>query len=137
MITEKDNNIPNQDNTSYLSTLNTITTQQQLPIQQRLTRMYDSPPSLILPSEHSTHTTPHIFPQQGSSNNKSNKTFDPSNTTIESCRNSLTHYTQPASTIDTLHTDPPSNYTTSRNLSKPPFPTVPTNPLSYRLTVLT
>ena len=38
-----------------------------------------------------------------------------------------------ALTFNTLHSNTILNYTTSRNLSKPPLQTIPTNPLSYSL----
>ena len=46
---------------------------------------------------------------------------------------SLTQNRQPVLTINTLHTNPLSNFTTSRNLSRPIIPTIPNNPLSYDL----
>ena len=46
---------------------------------------------------------------------------------------SHTQNPQPVLTINTLHTNPLSNFTTSRNLSRPPIPTIPNKPLSYNL----
>ena len=40
---------------------------------------------------------------------------------------------QTALTINTFHFNAIPNYTTSRNLSRPPLHTIPTNPLSYSL----
>ena len=36
--------------------------------------------------------------------------------------------------INTIHSNPPFNYNTSRHLSRPPLQTIITNPLSYNLT---
>ena len=36
--------------------------------------------------------------------------------------------------INTIHSNPPFNYTTSRHLSRPPLQTILTNPLSHNLT---
>ena len=55
---------PNQDNTSTLSTSNTLTTQELQP-QQTMQPNYDPPP---LPSQYSPPTAPHNSPQQGYSN---------------------------------------------------------------------
>ena len=45
-----------------------------------------------------------------------------------------TQNTQPTLTINTLQTLSISKYTTSRNITRPPLQTIPTNPLSYNLT---
>ena len=42
--------------------------------------------------------------------------------------------TQPTLNINTIQSNPPLNYTTSRHLSRPPLQTILTNPLSYNLT---
>ena len=42
--------------------------------------------------------------------------------------------TQPTLNINTIHSNPSFNYTTSRHLSRPPLQTILTNPLSYNLT---
>ena len=42
--------------------------------------------------------------------------------------------TQPSLNINTIHSNPSLNYTTSRHLSRPPLQTILTNPLSYNLT---
>ena len=44
-----------------------------------------------------------------------------------------TQNTQPTLTINTLQINPISNYTTSRNITRPPLQTIPTKPLSYNL----
>ena len=41
---------------------------------------------------------------------------------------------QPILAINTLQPNLISNYTTSRNITRPPLQTIPTNPLSYNLT---
>ena len=48
-------------------------------------------------------------------------------------QNTQTQNIQTALTIITLHSNAIPNYTTSRNLSRPPIQTKPTNPLSYSL----
>ena len=45
-----------------------------------------------------------------------------------------TQNTQSTLTINTLQPNPISNYTTSRNIPRPPLQTKPTNPRSYYLT---
>ena len=45
-----------------------------------------------------------------------------------------TQNTQPILTIITLQPNPISNFTTSRNVTRPPLQTIPTNLLSYNLT---
>ena len=45
-----------------------------------------------------------------------------------------THNIQTGLNVSTLHSNPPSNYTTSRNLSRPPLQPLLTNSLSYNLT---
>ena len=112
----------------------------------RRQRNYDPPPS---PSEISIHSTPHISPQQGSSNtfsirqNPLHETqFHTSTTPIQShqtllylpAQSSVSSSTPPILTINTLHTNPKTNVTTSRNLSRPPSPLIESNPLSYSLT---
>ena len=42
--------------------------------------------------------------------------------------------TQPTLNINTIHSNPSSNYTTARQLSRPPLQPLLTNPLSYNLT---
>ena len=42
--------------------------------------------------------------------------------------------TQPTLNINTIHSNPLSNYTTARHLSRPPLQPILTNPLSYSLT---
>ena len=42
--------------------------------------------------------------------------------------------TQPTLNINTIHSNPLSNYTTARHLSRPPLQTILINPLSYNLT---
>ena len=51
-----------------------------------------------------------------------------------SAQRTQTQNTQHTSTINTLQSNPISNYTTSRNFTRPPLQTIPTNPLSYNLT---
>ena len=44
------------------------------------------------------------------------------------------HTTQPTLNINTIHSNPLSNYTTARHLSRPPLQPLLTDPLSYNLT---
>ena len=67
----------NQDNTSTLSTSNTHITQ-EFQTQQTSSRNYDPP---LLSSQYSTQTTPHNYPQQGSSNTKTTNTVQFQTTT--------------------------------------------------------
>ena len=128
---------------STSSTLNTNTQQPQSQSQPLTDRIQDSPP----PSESSTHTTPHNFPQQGPS------TF--SATPIDT-QNSLQLYFQsvtsprqvtfrtppynPAQNVfatlkktcfifNTIHSIPNATSANYRTLSRPPLPTVPTKTL--------
>ena len=48
-------------------------------------------------------------------------------------QNTQTQNMQTALTINNLPSITISNYTTSRNLSRPPLQTIPTNPLTYSL----
>ena len=48
-------------------------------------------------------------------------------------QNTQTQNIQTALPINTLHSKAIPNYTTTRNLSRPPLQTIPTNPLSYSL----
>ena len=100
------------------------------------------------PSNDSTHSTPHNSPQQGSSNTFSTRqpTFNATQfqTTTPPIQSPQTipyipaqppiQSTNPTLTINTLHTNPTSNATTSRTLSRPPIPLIQNNPLSYNLT---
>ena len=144
-ITEHTDHIFNQENPSTLSVTKTIDTQ---PPQshQTIQRNYDPPPP---PSENSTHSTPHNSPQQGSSNSFSIRQnplretqFHTSTTPIQShqtpqylpAQPSVSSNTSPILNINTLHTNPITNVTTSRNLSRPLLPLIQNNPLSYNLT---
>ena len=129
---------PNQDNTSTLSTSNTLTTQELQP-QQTIQPNYDPPPP---PSQYSPLTTPHNSPQQGSSitqvtNTVQFQTITPTTQPEEpTLANTLAQTTQtqsmqPALTINTLQSIPLPNYTASRHLSRPPLQFIPANPLSY------
>ena len=106
-----------------------------------LPRKYDPPP---LPLQYSTQTTPYKSPQQVPSNTQTTNTVHfqtPSPTTQLSvptlaytpAQNTQTQNIQTALPIDTLHFNAKPKYITSRNLSRPPLQTIPTNPLSDRL----
>ena len=135
----------NQDNTSTLSASNTHLIQ---PYQTQQPRSYDpSPP----PSQFLTQTTPHISPQQCTSNTHATnapqiqptvqfQTTTPTRQPIlqtlayTPAQNTQTQKIQTGLTIKILHSNAIPNYTTSRNSSRPPLQTIPTNPLSYSFT---
>ena len=130
-----------QDNTSTLSTSHTNVTQ---PSQtQRYPRQnYDLPP---IPPQFSTQINTHDSPQQGSSNTQhiytvhfqtptplSPPEIKPS--TYAPAQSNPVQNVQTGLNINTIHSNPPFNYTTSRHLSRPPLQTILTNPISYNLT---
>ena len=134
-----------QDITSVLSTSHTNITQ---PSQTQASprRNYD-PPSF--PPQFSTQIHTHKSPQQSSSNtqhttqNTNTVHFQtptpPSPTEIQTstytpAQTNPVQNAQPSLNINTIHSNPPFNYTTSRHLSLPTLQTILTNPLSYNLT---
>ena len=130
-----------QDNISVLSTSPTNVTQ---PSQTQTSprQNYDPPP---IPRQFTTQINTHNSPQQGSSNVQHTKTVHFQTPTPLSLPNIQTStYTpaqsnsvqnvQPGLNINTIHSNPPFNYTTSRHLSRPPLQPILTNPLSYNLT---
>ena len=144
-ITENNTHPFNQENPSTISMTNDTET---LPssIHQTIPQNYDPPPP---PSIHSTHSTPHNSPQQGSSNTFStqqpplNETqFQTTTPPIQSPQTipyipaqiPVQSNNPPILTINTLHTNPISNATTSSTLSRPPLPLIQNNPLIYNLT---
>ena len=144
-ITQHNDHIFNQENPSTLSATNTIDTQTTQTLHARQLN-YDPPPP---PSENSIHSTPQNSPQQGSSNtfsirqNPLHETqFHTSTTPIQShqtlqylpAQSPVSSSTPPILTINTLHTNPITIVTTSRNLSRPPSPLIQNNQLSYNLT---
>ena len=135
----------NPDNTSVLSTSKTNITQ---PSQTKILspRNYN-PPSV--PHQFSTQINTHDSPQQSSSNthyiaqNTNTVHFQtrtpPSSSEIQTSTNTpaqtnSVQTTQPTLNINTNHSNPSSNYTTARHLSRPPLQPILTNPLSYSLT---
>ena len=135
----------NQDNTSILSTSNTNITQ---PSQTQILspRNYNPPP---VPPQFSTQINTHNSPQPSSSNthyiaqNTNTVHFQtptpPSSSEIQTstytpAQTSSVQTTQPTLNINTIHSNPSSNYTTARHLSRPPLQPILTNPLSYSLT---
>ena len=135
----------NPDNTSVLSTCNTNITQ---PSQTQVPspRNYN-PPSV--PPQFSTQINTHNSPQQSSSNthhitqNTNTVHFQtptpPSPSEIQTstytpAQTNPVQTTQPTLNINTIYSNPSSNYTTARHLSRPPLQTILTNPLSYSLT---
>ena len=130
-----------QDNTSVLSTSHTNIAQPS----QTLTspRQNYDPPSI--PSQFVTSNNTHGFLQQGSSNTQLTNTVHfqtptpPSPPQIQTstytpAQNNPIQNVQTGLNINTIHSNPPFNYTTSRNLSRPPLQPILTNPSSYNLT---
>ena len=135
----------NPDNTSVLSTSNTNITQPSQ-IQVPSPRNYN-PPSVS--PQFSTQINTHNSPQQSSSNthnitqNTNTVHFQtptppsPSEmqtSTYTPAQTNTVKTTQPTLKINTIHSNPSSNYTTARHLSRPPLQTILTKPLSYSLT---
>ena len=130
-----------QDNTSILSTSHTNVTQ---PSQtQRSPRQNYDPPSI--PPQFSTQITTHDSPEQGSSNIQHTitvhfQTLTPPSppeiqaSTYAPAQSNPIQNLQIGLNINTIHSNPPFNYTTSRHLSRPPLQPILTNPLSYNLT---
>ena len=134
----------NPDNTSILSTSNTNITQ---PSQtQILSPRNYNPPSV--PPQFSTQINTHDSPHQSSSNTpytaQNNITVHFQTPTPPSSSEIHTSTYTPAQTnsvqttqtlnINTIHSNPSTNYTTARHLSRPPLQPILTNPLSYSLT---
>ena len=130
-----------QDNTSILSTSHTNVTQ---PSQtQRSPHQNYDPPSIPPQSLTQIHT--HNSPQQGSSNTQHTNTIHfqtptpPSPPEIQTstytpAQSNPVQMVQTSLNINTIHSNPPFNYTTSRHLSRPPLQPKLTNSLSYNLT---
>ena len=130
-----------QDNISVLSTSPTNVTQ---PSQTQTSprQSYDPPP---ISHHFSTQINTHNSPQQGSSNVQHTNTVHfqtptpPSAPNIQTstytpAQNNPVQNVQPGLNINTIHPNPPFNYTTSRQISRPPLQPISTNPLSYSLT---
>ena len=143
-IIEHNNHLFTQENPSTLSVTNTSETHTSS-IHHTIQPNYDPPPP---PSNNSTHSTPHNSPRQGSSNTFStrqpllNETqFQTTTPPIQSpqtipylpAQPPVQSATPPILTINNLHTNPITNVTTSRTLSRPPIPLIQNNPLSYNL----
>ena len=103
---------------------------------------YD-PPSILPQFSPRIHT--HISPQQDSSNTQHTNTVHfqtptpPSPPEIQTstytpAQNNPVQNVQTSLNINTIHSNPPFNYATSRHLSRPPLQPTLTNPLSYNLT---
>ena len=128
-------------NTSVLTTSHTNITQ---PSQtQASPRQNYDPPSI--PPHFSTQIHTHNSPQQGSSNTQHINTVHFQTTTPPSPPEIQTSTYTPAQSnpvqnvqtslnINTIHSNPPSNYTTYKHLSRPPLQPILTNLLSYNLT---
>ena len=142
-IIDNNNHLFNQENPSTLSVTNTSEIQTSS-IHNIIQRNYDPPPP---PSNHSTNSTPHNSPQQGSIISTRQPTLN------ETQFQTTTPPTQSPQTITyipaqppaqpvtpatfiyhTLHTNPITNVTTSHTLSRPPIPLIQNNPLSYNIT---
>ena len=135
----------NPDNTSVLSTSNTTITHPSHT--QILSPRNYNPPSV--PPQFSTQINTYNSPQQSSSNTHSitqnNNTVHfqtptpPSSSEIQTltytpAQTNSVQTTQPTLNINTIHSNHSSNYTTARQLSRPPLQPILTNPLSYNLT---
>ena len=135
----------NRNNTSILSTSNTNITQ---PSQTQILSPgnYNPPP---VPPQFSTQINTHNSPQPSSSNthyiaqNTNTVHFQtptpPSSSELQTstytpAQTNSVQTTQPTLNINTIHSNPSSNYTTARHLSRPPLQPILTNPLSYSLT---
>ena len=148
-ITQDETNNQNQDNTlsttqdttSILSTSHNNVTQ---PSQTQRSPRHNYDPSSI-PPQFSTQINTHNSPQQSSSNTQHTSTVHfqtptpPSPPEIQSstytpAQTDPVQNVQISSNINTIHSNPPFNYTTSRHLSRPPLQPILTNPLSYNLT---
>ena len=139
-ILEHNNHLFNQENPSTLSVTNTSETQTSS-VHHTIQPTYDPPPP---PSNNSTHSTPHKSPRQGSSNTFTtrqpllNETQFETTPPIQSpqtipylpAQPPVQSATPPILSINTLHTNPITNVTTSRTLSRPPIPLIQNNPLS-------
>ena len=130
-----------QDNTSSLSTSHTNVTQ---PSQTQKTPRQNYDPHSILP-QFSTQINTHNSPQQGSSNPQLTNAVHfqtptpPSPPEIQTstytpAQNNPVQSVQTSLNINTIHSNPPFIYTTSRHLSRPPLQPILSNPLSYNLT---
>ena len=146
-ITQDETNNQNQDDTSnttqdYTSVLSTSHTNITQPSQtHRSPRQNYDPPSI--PSQFATSNNTHGSPQQGSSNTQHTNivhfqtptpTSPPQIQTYTPAQNNPIQNIQTGLNINTIHSNPPFNYTTSRHLSRPPLQPILTNPLSYSLT---
>ena len=107
---------------------------------------YD-PPSI--PPQFSTQIHTHNSPQQGSSDTQHStqhnntvhfQTPTPPSppeiqiSTYTPAQSNPVQNVQTSLNINTIHSNPPFNYTTSRHLSRPPLQPILPNPLSYNLT---
>ena len=102
-----------------------------------------------IPHKFSTQIHTHNSPQQGSSNTQHktqhNNTVqfqtptpqsppDIQMSTYTPAQSNPVQHVQTSLNINTIHSNPLFNYTTSRHLSRPPLQPILTNPLSYNLT---
>ena len=129
-----------QDNTSILSTSHKNVTQPSQ-TQRSPHKFYDPP---FIPPQFSTQIHTHNSPQQGCNTQHTNTVHFQTPTPPSPPKIQTSTYTpaqsnpvQNAETslkINTIHSNPLFNYTTSRHLSRPPLQPILTNPLSYNLT---
>ena len=135
----------NPDNTSILSKSKTNITQSSQT--QILSPRNYNPPSV--PPQFSTQTNTHDSSQQSSSNtpyiaqNNNTVHFQTPTPPLSSeihistytpAQTNSVQTTQTTLNINTIHSNPSTNYTTARHLSRPPLQPILTNPLSYSLT---
>ena len=147
-ITPDQTNNQHQDNTlsttqgniSFLSTSHTNVTQPSQ-TQRSPRRNYDPPP---IPPQFSTPINTHDSPQQGFANTQHTNTVhfqtpnppSPPEIQTSTCTPAQSNPVQNVQTglnINTIHSNPPFNYTTSRYLSRPSLQPILTNSLSYNL----
>ena len=130
-----------QDTTCILSTSHTNVTQTSQT--QTSPRQNYDPPSI--PPQFSTQIHTHNSLQQSSPNTQHNNTVHfrtptpPSppelqTSTYTPAQSNPVQNVQTSLNINTIHSNPPFNYTTSRHLSRPLLQPILTNPLSYNLT---
>ena len=146
-ITSEDNSNQNpdtisnitQDNTSVLSTSQSNAQQSQTLASPR--QNYDPPSN---PSQFAISNNTLNSPQPGSSNTQNTHTVHfqtptpPSPPQIQTstytpAQNNQIQNVQTGLNINTIHSNPSSNYTTARNLSRPSLQPILTNPVSYNL----
>ena len=112
-------------------------------LRHKNSRQSYEPPSILLQFSTRIHT--HNSPQQGSSNTQHTNTVhfqtptplsppEIQTSTYTPAQNNPVQNVQTSLNINTIHSNPPFNYTTSSHLSRPPLQPILTNTLSNNLT---